>query len=57
MQANGKYIYLDPEYENVWTETAYYSNPGDTVLYGGYIYKAITFNTGLKPANIQLIGM
>ena len=43
-------IYLPgSEYENVWTETAYYQ-PGDTVLYGGYIYKAITFNTNLKPS-------
>ena len=45
-------IYLPgSEYENVWTETAYYQ-PGDTVLYGGYIYKAITFNTNLKPVNM-----
>ena len=37
------------EYENVWQDSNYYQ-PGDTVLYGGYIYKAITFNTNLKPS-------
>ena len=37
------------EYENVWADNVYYQ-PGDLVLYGGYIYKAITFNTNLKPS-------
>jgi len=37
------------EYENVWGDNVYYQ-PGDTVLYGGYIYKAVTFNVGLKPS-------
>jgi len=37
------------EYENVWADNVYYQ-PGDLVLYGGYIYKAITFNTALKPS-------
>ena len=37
------------EYENIWSDSNFYQ-PGDTVLYGGYIYKAITFNTNLKPS-------
>ena len=37
------------EYENVWADNVYYQ-PGDLVLYGGYIYKAVTFNTNLKPS-------
>ena len=37
------------EYENLWSDSTYYQ-PGDLVLYGGYIYKAVTFNTGLKPS-------
>ena len=28
-----------------------YNSAGDLVLYGGYIYKAVTFNTGKSPAN------
>ena len=28
-----------------------YTPAGDLVLYGGYIYKAVTFNTGKSPAN------
>ena len=36
-------IYLPgTEYENIWADNVYYQ-PGDLVLYGGYIYKAITF--------------
>ena len=43
-------IYLPgSEYENVWADNVYYQ-PGDTVLYGGYIYKAVTFNTALNPS-------
>lgn len=43
-------VYLPgSEYENVWGEGINYQ-PGDLVLYGGYIYKALTFNVGLKPA-------
>jgi len=38
------------EYENVWSESAVYQ-AGDLVLYGGYIYKAVTFNTGKSPSN------
>ena len=37
------------EYENVWADNVYYQ-PGDLVLYGGYIYKAVTFNTNLQPS-------
>ena len=37
------------EYENVWADNIYYQ-PGDLALYGGYIYKAITFNVGLAPS-------
>tara|TARA_Y200000002_G_scaffold363_1_gene344 strand:+ start:10271 stop:15844 length:5574 start_codon:yes stop_codon:yes gene_type:complete len=36
------------EYEGVWADNVYYQ-PGDLVLYGGYIYKAITYSVGLKP--------
>ena len=43
-------IYLPgTEYEDQWADNVYYQ-PGDLVLYGGYIYKAITFNTGLEPS-------
>ena len=37
------------EYENVWSENIYYQ-PGDLVLYGGYIYKSLTYNVGYKPS-------
>ena len=43
-------VYLPgSEYENVWDEGTNYQ-PGDLVLYGGYIYKALTFNVGYKPS-------
>lgn len=43
-------IYLPgTEYEQAWADNVYYQ-PGDLVLYGGYIYKALTFNTNLKPS-------
>jgi len=37
------------EYEKVWAQNVYYQ-PGDTVLYGGYIYKAVSFNTDSIPS-------
>lgn len=37
------------EYDAVWADNVYYQ-PGDIVIYGGYAYKAITFNTNLKPS-------
>ena len=37
------------EYEDIWADAVYYQ-PGDLVLYGGYIYKALTFNTSLEPS-------
>tara|TARA_B100001057_G_scaffold434012_1_gene463312 strand:- start:297 stop:5897 length:5601 start_codon:yes stop_codon:yes gene_type:complete len=43
-------VYLPgSEYENVWGEGVNYQ-PGDLVLYGGYIYKSLTFNVGYKPS-------
>ena len=43
-------IYLPgTEYEQLWADNVYYQ-PGDLVLYGGYIYKSLTFNTNLKPS-------
>ena len=43
-------IYLPgQEYENIWQEDNYYQ-PGDLVLYGGYIYKSITFNVAQAPS-------
>jgi len=50
-QAAGKWsIYLPgSEYENAWSEAVYYQ-PGDMVLYGGYIYKSLSYNVGYKPA-------
>tara|TARA_B000000609_G_scaffold148265_1_gene131808 strand:- start:360 stop:5939 length:5580 start_codon:yes stop_codon:yes gene_type:complete len=36
-------------YDNVWDNGVYYQ-PGDLVLYGGYIYKAVTFNTNKAPS-------
>jgi hypothetical protein len=38
------------EYEAQWADNIYYQ-PGDLVLHGGYIYRAITFNTGLTPSS------
>ena len=37
------------EYENVWADSVYYQ-PGDLVLYGGYIYKSLSYNVGYKPS-------
>ena len=43
-------VYLPgTEYEEVWSEAIYYQ-PGDLVLYGGYIYKSLTFNTAATPS-------
>ena len=36
-------------YDNIWDNGVYYQK-GDLVLYGGYIYKAVTFNTGKEPS-------
>tara|TARA_B110000261_G_scaffold39014_1_gene45676 strand:- start:4785 stop:10358 length:5574 start_codon:yes stop_codon:yes gene_type:complete len=48
--ANNWTTYLPgSEYEGVWADNVYYQ-PGDTVLYGGYIYKAVTFNFALAPS-------
>lgn len=49
--AASKWVVFLPgtEYENIWADNVYYQ-PGDLVLYGGYIYKAITFNINLKPS-------
>jgi len=44
-------IYLPgSEYEEQWADNVYYQ-PGDLVLYGGYLYKSLTFNTGLEPSS------
>ena len=43
-------IYLPgTEYDSVWDNGVYYQS-GDLVLYGGYIYKAVTFNTNKAPS-------
>jgi hypothetical protein len=39
-------------YDEAWADNVYYQ-PNDLVLYGGYIYKALTFNVGLEPSNYQ----
>ena len=47
-QVNGQHFYQDPS-TKIYGQIALTIN-GDLVLYGGYIYKAVTFNTGLKPS-------
>ena len=39
-------------YDEAWADNIYYQ-PNDLVLYGGYIYKALTFNVGLEPSQYQ----
>ncbi len=41
------------EYENTWADNVYYQ-PNDLVLYGGYIYKSLSFNVALPPSQNSL---
>jgi hypothetical protein len=49
-----KWVLYTPgfQYENVWLNGNNYQ-PGDIVLYGGYLYKSLTFNIGLSPTQNQ----